>query len=111
MTTPFTLGRLPTPLSVVMSPGAMFESAIKLVTREGASALWPEGTQMRLDISREESDYLSSWPFTVSGDMAYLSISAEDISTMPARSLHAQLWLNYGDGWFLWCAGDVDRYA
>jgi hypothetical protein len=103
------IGRNPGKLNLALTNGAAFTATLRFQDAGGTSADWPEDTQLRLVLSRD--GFARSWPWTFDGELATLTIPADEVTALPLYSLHAQLWLDYGDGEFLWCSGPVNRHA
>lgn len=100
---PLILGRAPEPLSVLLTRGGSFTARLQCKNDAGEVVNWPASSTLRLRLSHSGQEW--SWPWSISGPTATLSVPATTIAELPNRELRAQLWLNYGDGEFLWCSG------
>lgn len=106
------LGRVPGRLTVALVQGADFTSTLRAQDTSGAATSWPQGTVLRLVLTADCTSPVSrSWDWSIDGELATLTVPASDVDELFALDLHAQLWLDYGDGEFLWMAGPVSRYA
>lgn len=110
MATALALGRQPNPMTLVLSPGSNFSTTLRSQDAGGAAVDWPVGSTLRLVIT-DGDDVRESWDWTIDGSLARLTITAAEVNALPKETLRSQLWLDYGDGEFLWCSGSVSRYA
>lgn len=107
---PLDLGRTPDALAVRLTRGAVFAVALAAQDPDGLPADWPAGTTLRLELVNAAAGGNTdavSWPWTITGPTAALTVPAGDVDALPGYPLRSRLWLNIGSGEFLWASGKV----
>jgi hypothetical protein len=105
---PLTIGSAPDPLKVFLSRGSALHCTLRSQDPTGAGVNWPAGASLSLQLEFG-SACSRTWPFTITGPLAQLTVSAADLATLPTYPVNAHLWLDYadGNGPFLWCSGQA----
>lgn len=101
-----TLGGTPDQLTVNLTRAARFTATLRSQNQAGEPIDWPDGAVLRLEIERGDQ-FTQSWTWAIDGPLATLAIPATEVDALPREALSAQLWLDYGQGEFLWCSGRV----
>lgn len=101
-----TFGRTPDALTVYLTPAAPLQATLASQDGAGAPVDWPAGASLTLELLRAGTS-LGSYPFTLTGPHAQLTLDLAAIGALPKVDLKARLWLDYadGNGRFLWCLG------